>query len=199
MRFRSPWQKPKFSSAAGSAKEDGLIFTASKLKGAFVLEPERREDQRGFFARTFCQHEFEAHGLNPLVVQCNIAYNKRKGTMRGMHFQNPPHQEAKLVRCTKGAIFDVILDLRRDSPTYKQWVSAELTEDNHKMLYVPEGFAHGYQTLTEVSEIIYQVSQFYAPESASGVRHDDPAFAIQWPLPVAVISDLDRKWPDFKG
>lgn len=176
-----------------------MIFTETKLKAAFVLEPERREDNRGFFARTFCQKEFQAHGLNPLVVQCNIAYNKKKGTLRGMHFQNPPFQESKLVRCTKGAILDIILDLRPGSPTFKQWVSAELNEDNHKMLYVPEGFAHGYQTLTETTEIIYQVSQFYAPESASGVRHNDPAFAIQWPLEVTAISDLDKKWPDFKG
>ncbi len=176
-----------------------MIFAETKLKGAFVLEPERREDHRGFFARTFCKHEFEAHGLNPRVVQCNIAYNKRKGTLRGMHFQDPPHQEAKLVRCTKGAIYDVILDLRPASPTYKQWVSVELTEENHKMLYVPEGFGHGYQTLTETTEIIYQVSQFYAPESARGVRHNDPAFGIQWALPVAVISPVDEGWPDHKG
>lgn len=176
-----------------------MLFTESKLKGAFVLEPERREDNRGFFARTFCQREFEAHGLNPLVVQCNIAYNKKKGTLRGMHFQNPPFQEAKLVRCTQGAILDVILDLRPDSPTYKKWASAELSEDNHRMLYIPEGFAHGYQTLTETTEIIYQVSQFYAPESASGVRHNDPAFGIEWPLEVTAISELDKKWPDYKG
>ena len=176
-----------------------MLFTETKLKGAFVLEPERREDNRGFFARTFCQKEFEAHGLNPLVVQCNIAYNKKRGTLRGMHFQNPPFQEAKLVRCTRGAILDVVLDLRAGSPTFKQWVSAELNEDNHKMLYVPEGFAHGYQTLSETAEVIYQVSQFYAPESASGVRHDDPAFGIKWPLEVAAISDLDKKWPDFQG
>ena len=176
-----------------------MLFTETKLKGAFVLELERREDNRGFFARTFCQSEFAAHGLNPLVVQCNIAYNKKKGTLRGMHFQNPPFQEAKLVRCTNGAIHDVILDLRRDSPTYKQWVSAELSEDNHKMLYVPEGFAHGYQTLSETAEVIYQVSQFYAPESASGVRHNDPAFGIRWPLEVTSISELDKNWPDFKG
>ncbi len=184
---------------APRTKEDGLIFAETKLKGAFVLEPERREDHRGFFARTFCKHEFEAHGLNPRVVQCNIAYNKRKGTLRGMHFQDPPHQEAKLVRCTKGAIYDVILDLRPGSPTYKQWVSVEMTEENHKMLYVPEGFGHGYQTLTETTEIIYQVSQFYAPESARGVRHNDPAFGIQWALPVAVISPVDEGWPDHKG
>lgn len=176
-----------------------MIFTETKLKGAFVLEPERREDQRGFFARTFCQNEFEAHGLNPRVVQCNIAYNKRKGTLRGMHFQDPPHQEAKLVRCTKGAIYDVILDLRPGSPTYKQWVGAELTEENHKMLYVPEGFGHGYQTLSEVTEIIYQVSEFYAPQSARGVRHNDPAFGIKWPLPVTAISPADESWPDHKG
>lgn len=176
-----------------------MLFTETKLKGAFVLEIEKREDNRGFFARTFCQNEFKAHGMNPLVAQCNIAYNKKKGTLRGMHFQNAPYAENKLVRCTKGAIHDVIIDLRPDSPTYKQWVSAELTEENHKLLYVPEGFGHGYQTLTETAEVIYQVSQFYAPESASGVRHNDPAFGITWPLEVAAISDLDKNWPDFKG
>lgn len=176
-----------------------MLFTETKLKGAFVLELERREDNRGFFARTFCQKEFEAHGLNPRLVQCNIAYNKKKGTLRGMHFQIPPFQEAKLVRCTRGAIYDVILDLRLNSPTYKQWVSAELNEDNHKMLYVPEGFAHGYQTLSEVSEIVYQVSQFYAPDSASGVSYADLAFGIKWPLEVTAISDLDKKWHDLKG
>ena len=176
-----------------------MLFAETKLKGAFLLELEKREDSRGFFARTFCQREFTAHGMNPNVVQCNIAYNKKKGTLRGMHFQNAPFQEAKFIRCTKGAIYDVILDLRPGSPTFKQWTSAELNEDNHKMLYVPEGFAHGYQTLTEVSEIIYQVSQFYAPESAAGVRHNDPAFAIKWPLEVSMISDLDKNWPDFRG
>lgn len=173
-----------------------MIFTEARLKGAFTLEPEPREDNRGFFARTFCQHEFEARGLNPHVVQCNIAYNARRGTLRGMHFQDPPHQEAKLVRCTRGAIYDVMLDLRPSSPTYLQWVSAELSEENHKMLYVPEGFAHGYQTLTDIAEVIYQVSQFYAPESARGVRHNDPAFGIRWPLPVTVISKADEGWPD---
>lgn len=176
-----------------------MLFTETKLKGAFLLELEEREDNRGFFARTFCQREFAAHGMNANVVQCNIAYNKKKGTLRGMHFQEAPFQEAKFIRCTKGAIYDVILDLRQGSPTFKQWISAELNEDNHKMLYVPEGFAHGYQTLTEVSEIIYQVSQFYAPQSAAGVRYNDPAFAIKWPLEVAAISDLDKKWPDFRG
>lgn len=174
-----------------------MLFTETKLKGAFVLEIEPREDNRGFFARTFCQNEFQAHGMNPLVVQCNIAYNKKIGTLRGMHFQRAPHQEAKLVRCTRGKIYDVMLDLRRNSPTYKQWTSAELTEDNHKMLYIPEGFAHGYQTLTETAEVIYQVSQFYAPDSASGVRHNDPAFGIHWPLEVSSISDLDKGWPNY--
>lgn len=175
-----------------------MLFAETKLKGAFVLDIEPREDHRGFFSRTFCQREFESHGLNPHVVQCNIAYNKKKGTLRGMHFQNAPYAEAKLVRCTKGAIYDVILDLRPSSPTFKQWVGAELTEDNHKMLYVPEGFGHGYQTLSETAEVIYQVSQFYAPEAASGVRHNDPAFGIKWPHKVTAISEPDRNWPDFK-
>ena len=174
-----------------------MRFTETRLAGAFVIDHERREDNRGFFARTFCQKEFEAHGLNPHIVQCNVAFNKRVGTLRGLHFQLPPYQEAKLVRCTRGAVYDVIVDLRRDSPTFKKWVAVELTAENRKMLYVPTGFAHSYQTLEDNSEVIYQVSEFYAPEHARGVRYNDRAFDVRWPLEITEISEQDRHWPDF--
>ena len=176
-----------------------MIFTETKLKGAFIVELERREDQRGFFARTFCQREFQEHGLNPHVAQCNMSSSKRKGTLRGMHFQAAPYEEAKLVRCTRGAIYDVVVDLRPESPTYKQWAAVELTADNHCMLYIPEDCAHGYQTLVDDTEICYQTSNFYAPDYARGVRYDDPEFRMSWPLPVESISDADRCWPDFQG
>lgn len=174
-----------------------MLFDECKLKGAFVIDPEKREDQRGFFARAWCRKEFEAHGLNSDCVQVNVGYNRTGGTLRGMHFQIAPHAEAKLVRCTRGAVYDVIIDLRPDSPTYREWVGVELTADNHRMLYVPEGFAHGYQTLTADTEISYQTSQFYHAEAARGVRHNDPAFGILWPRKVELISEADRSWPDF--
>lgn len=175
-----------------------MIFTETFLKGAFIVEPEKREDERGFFARTWCQREFRDYGLNTSLVQCNISFNKRKGTLRGMHFQTPPYEEAKLVRCTMGAIYDVIIDLRPNSDTFKKWFALELSSENRKMLYVPEGFAHGFVTLTDNTEVFYQMSQFYHPEYAAGVRWDDPAFNISWPLDVKVISDKDRSYPDFK-
>lgn len=175
-----------------------MIFTETFLKGAFIVEPEKREDERGFFARTWCQKEFRDYGLNTSVVQCNISFNKRKGTLRGMHFQTPPYEEAKLVRCTMGAIYDVIIDLRPDSDTFKKWFALELSSENRKMLYVPEGFAHGFVTLTDNTEVFYQMSQYYHPEYAAGVRWDDPAFNISWPEDVKVISDKDRSYPDFK-
>jgi len=175
-----------------------VIFTETKLKGAFIIEPERLEDERGFFSRTFCVEEFEAHGLNPRLVQCNISFNKRKGALRGMHFQAAPHEEAKLVRCTMGAIYDVIIDLRPDSPTFKQWVAVELTADNRKMLYVPEGFAHGFQTLEGNTEVFYQMSEFYHPESARGVCWDDPAFGVVWPAAEKrIISAKDQQYRTF--
>lgn len=174
-----------------------MIFIQTKLEGAFIIEPERLGDERGFFARAWDQQEFEAHGLNPQLVQANISFNKQKGTLRGMHYQAAPHEEAKLVRCTKGAIYDVIVDLRPHSPGFKQWLGVELTEDNRRMLYIPEGFAHGYLTLEEDTEIFYQVSQFYAPESARGVRWDDPAFGISWPAGVRVVLERDQQYPDF--
>jgi dTDP-4-dehydrorhamnose 3,5-epimerase len=175
-----------------------VIVRATQLAGVFLLEPERREDERGFFARTWCQREFAAHGLNPRLVQCNISFNRCKGTLRGMHYQAAPHGEAKLIRCTRGAIYDVILDLRRDSPTFKRWIAAELTAENRSMLFVPEGLAHGFQTLADDTEVFYQMSEFFHPESARGVRWDDPAFAIHWPLPDPILSDLDRAYELFE-
>ncbi len=175
-----------------------MKFVEAPLAGAFLIEPEPRADARGFFARAFCRREFEARGLNPDVAQCNISFNPRKGTLRGMHFQLPPHQEAKLVRCLRGAIHDVIVDLRPDSPTFKRWFGARLDDDNRAMLYVPGGFAHGYITLADNCEVFYQVSEFYHPESERGVRWNDPAFAIQWPLEPLLLSDKDRGYPDFR-
>ena len=175
-----------------------MIFKETKLQGAFVIAIEKRQDERGFFARAWCKTEFEAHGLNVHLVQANLAFSQKKGTLRGMHYQVSPYEEAKLVRCIKGAIFDVAIDLRPDSPTYKSWVGVELTDDNHKMLYIPENFAHGYQTLTDNAEVFYQVSQFYSPESERGVRWDDPAFGIKWlETDDVVISEKDKNWLDY--
>ena len=175
-----------------------MIFTETKLKGAFVIEPERLEDERGFFARALCQREFEAHGLAVVWVQENISFNPRKGTVRGMHVQLPPYSEAKLVRCFRGAIYDVIVDLRPDSPAYLHWIGVELTAENRCMLYVPEGFAHGFQTLEDDTEVFYQVSQFYTPGAERGVRWDDPTFAIEWPAAKRrAISVKDQNWPLF--
>ncbi len=168
-----------------------MIFSETKLAGAFIIEPERLEDERGFFARTWCQREFEAHGLNPRLVQCSISFNRKKATLRGMHYQVAPYEEAKLVRCTRGAIYDVIVDLRPESPTFKQWVGVELTVENRRMLYIPEGVAHGFQTLADNTEVFYQMSEFYHPESARGVRWDDPEFGIEWPMTPTAISDKD--------
>jgi dTDP-4-dehydrorhamnose 3,5-epimerase len=176
-----------------------MIFHKTPLKDAYVIEIQPIPDERGFFARAWCQHEFTAQGLNAHLVQCNVAYNHRQGTLRGMHFQNVPYAEVKLVRCTMGALYDVIIDLRPDSPTYKQHFGVELTAENHKMFYVPEGFAHGYLTLTDNTEVFYQVTQFYAPAAAGGVRWNDPAFGITWPTAVQVISERDANYPDFTG
>lgn len=174
-----------------------MKFTQTKLKGAYLIEIEKLSDDRGFFARSWCQKEFESHGLTSRVVQANVSYNLKKGTLRGMHYQVAPYQESKLIRCTRGAIFDVIIDLRPHAPTYKQWVGVELTADNYTMFFVPEDFAHGFQALADHTEIFYQVSQFYTPGSEKGIRFNDPAFDVQWPLEVSVISDKDRNWPDF--
>jgi dTDP-4-dehydrorhamnose 3,5-epimerase len=174
-----------------------MRFTETKLKGAYVIDMERREDHRGFFARGWCQKEFEAHGLATRFVQANIGFSHKKATLRGMHFQSSPYEEVKLVRCTRGRIVDIIVDLRSDSFTYRQWLSIELTADNRTMLYVPEGCAHGYQTLEDNTEVVYDTSQFYAPHHATGVLHNDTAFGIAWPLPVEVISEADRNWPRY--
>ncbi len=174
-----------------------MIFTETKLKGSFIIEPEKLKDERGFFARTWCKRELETHGLNQNLVQCNISYNKEKGTLRGMHYQEAPHEEARLVRCTMGAICDVIIDLRPDSQTYKQWLSEELTVENRKMFYVPEGFAHGFITLEDDTEVFYQMSEFYAPECARGIRWNDPVFDIKWPADITIISEKDAQYPDY--
>jgi dTDP-4-dehydrorhamnose 3,5-epimerase len=175
-----------------------MIFTETHLPGAYIVDAERHEDHRGFFARLWCERELAEHGLNPRVAQVNAALTLRKGSLRGLHLQRAPRQEVKIVRCTRGALFDVILDLRQESPTYKRWVGVELTADNRRMVYVPEGCAHGYQTLVDSTEMCYQTSEFYAPELARGVRFDDPAFRIAWPLPVTSISSDDRSWPDYQ-
>ena len=175
-----------------------LVFVATKLRGVYIIEPDRRQDERGFFARTFCRQEFEAHGLNPQVAQCNTSFNKKKGTLRGMHFQAAPFAEDKVIRCTAGAIYDVALDLRPDSPTHRQWTAVELTEDNRKSIYIPAGCAHGFQTLADASEVFYQISEFYHPECAGGVRWNDPTFRIEWPLGAALIlSEKDRSYADY--
>jgi dTDP-4-dehydrorhamnose 3,5-epimerase len=175
-----------------------MIFAETRVQGAYILDIERRADDRGYFARVWCQKEFEAHGLDARLVQANVAVSKRKGTLRGVHFQLAPHEEVKVTRCTRGAVYDVVVDLRPDSPTYLQWAAAELTADNHRMLYAPAGCAHGFQTLTDDAELWYQTSQFYAPKHVSGIRYDDPAFGIEWPLAVTALSDADRSWPDYE-
>lgn len=175
-----------------------MTFEETRLGGAFVIDLERREDERGFFARTWCANEYAEQGLNTRLVQANTSWNPRQGTVRGMHFQNPPHAEVKVVRATRGAIHDVIIDLREASPTYKEWIGVDLTEDNRRALYVPEGFAHGFQTLVPDCEVHYLVTEFYAPEAEGGVRWNDPAFGIEWPDPEhAFLSDKDARWPDF--
>jgi dTDP-4-dehydrorhamnose 3,5-epimerase len=172
-----------------------MIFVETKLKGAYVIDLERWEDVRGFFARAFCRHEFEAHGLKPIIAQANVAHNRQKGTVRGMHFQIPPATETKLVRCTRGAILDIIVDLRPESPTYLQHVSVELNEDNQRALYVPERFAHGYQVLCDQTDTSYEVGEFYSPPHERALRYDDPHLGLTWPLPMTVISDKDRNAP----
>jgi dTDP-4-dehydrorhamnose 3,5-epimerase len=177
-----------------------VIFTETDVLGVTVIDLEPLQDDRGFFARSFCRRQFEEQGLHPEVVQCNISGNNREGTLRGLHLQLPPHQEAKLIRCTRGSIWDVAVDLRADSPTYLRWFGAELTADNRRMLYVPEGCAHGFQSLTDATEVFYQISAAYEPDAQAGVRWDDPAFGIQWPATeFRSMSARDRTWPDFEG
>lgn len=174
-----------------------MKFVETILKGAYVITPDIIEDDRGFFARTFCRREFAEMGLNPDLVQCNISYNKKRGTLRGMHYQIRPHAEVKLIRCTAGAIYDVIVDLRPESPTFRQWISVELTAANHEMLYIPERFAHGFQTLSDDTEVIYHHSAYYSSENERGLRFDDSSLGIAWPLPVAVISARDQNHPSL--
>lgn len=169
-----------------------MIFTETKLTGAYIIDLDRKDDDRGFFARAFCQKEFEARGLKPIIAQANVAFNRKRGTLRGMHFQYPPAAETKLVRCTRGAIVDIIVDLRPESATYRQHIAVELNEDNHRALYVPERFAHGYQVLRDNTETSYQVGEFYTPNAESGLLYNDPLLQLEWPLPVTVISEKDR-------
>lgn len=174
-----------------------MILRETELKGAYVIDIEELSDDRGFFARAFCQREFDEHGLSGTMVQANISSNRKKGTLRGLHYQAAPCEEAKLVRCTQGAIYDVLVDLRKESATYLRWLGVELTPDNHRMLYVPARFVHGFQTLQDDTEVFYQVSEFYAPESERGARYNDPAFGITWPLEVSVLSSKDANWAEF--
>jgi dTDP-4-dehydrorhamnose 3,5-epimerase len=171
-----------------------MIFTETKLKGAFIIDLERRDDDRGFFARAFCQKEFAAHGLKAVIAQANIGFNKRKGTLRGMHFQYPPAAETKLVRASRGAVLDIIVDLRPESPTYLQHIAVELSADNHRGIYIPERFGHGYQALEDNTETTYHVGEFYTPGSEGGLPYDDPRLGLSWSLPVSTMSDKDREW-----
>jgi dTDP-4-dehydrorhamnose 3,5-epimerase len=176
-----------------------MIFIETQLKGALVIEPERIADERGFFARTWCQREFASYGLETRMVQCNISENPKKGTFRGMHFQTAPCEEVKIVRCTRGEIYDVIIDLRPGSGTFKKWLGVVLNEEKRNMLYIPQGFAHGFITLSDRTEVFYQMSEFYSPDHARGVRWNDPAFGIRWPAEIRLISERDNTYPDFES
>jgi dTDP-4-dehydrorhamnose 3,5-epimerase len=175
-----------------------MNFHDTKLSGVLEIHLDPKPDERGFFARSWCLKEFEEHGLNPSLVQCNVSFNARTGTLRGLHYQAPPYPETKLVRCTKGAIYDVVVDLRPQSPTYKQWIGATLTAENRQMLYVPEGCAHGFLTLEDETEVFYQMSEFYHADLGRGVRWNDPAFGIEWPREAELMSDRDRAYPNFE-
>ena len=174
-----------------------MLFTRAPIHGAYIIEVRRIGDERGFFGRLWCKKEFDEHGLVSSIAQSNIGVSKSKGTLRGLHYQKTPHEEVKIVRCPRGAIFDVIVDLRPESPTYKKWFGVELSQENAQMLYVPQGCATGYLTLRDDTEIYYHATEYYHPESATGVRYDDPAFGIEWPGEVRVISDNDKSWPRF--
>ena len=176
-----------------------MIFAKTRLPGLVLVEPEPQRDERGSFARIWCRREFAGAGLDVAIAQSSLSANRRRGTLRGLHFQRPPHDEVKLVRCIRGAIFDVAVDLRPGSATYRHWQGFELSAENGAALYIPRGFAHGFETLADESEVLYQISAFYAPEASSGVRWDDPAFAIKWPFPPAAISEKDRSWPDYRA
>jgi dTDP-4-dehydrorhamnose 3,5-epimerase len=173
-------------------------FVPTKIAGAWLIEQDRHADERGFFARTWCAREFEEHGLEPGMAQCSVSFNLRRGTLRGLHYQAPPFAEAKLVRCTRGALFDVAVDLRPDSPTFRGWVGVDLTEGNGRGLYVPRGFAHGFLTIADSTEVAYQISTPYNPESARGIRWNDPFHTVAWPAPVEVIAPRDRDYPDIE-
>lgn len=175
-----------------------MIFHETRLQGAFTIEIERFEDHRGSFARTFCRKEFEVHGLEGDFVQANVSVNHAKGTLRGMHYQLPPFDEVRLVRCSRGALYDVMIDLRPDSPTRGQWFATELSQDNGRAVFVPRRFAHGFITLADNTEAVYFISQYFAPQAERGIRHDDPQIAVRWPIPVQHISDKDRSWPDYQ-
>jgi dTDP-4-dehydrorhamnose 3,5-epimerase len=185
--------------STGNPRRDGplVIFTPTRLAGAVEIEVERHEDERGFFARSFCRREFEDHGLEPCAVQCSVSFNRRRGTLRGMHWQADPHGEAKLVRVTAGAIWDVIVDLRPGSATYGEWFGVELSADDHRALYVPPDFAHGFQTLVDNVEVFYQMSTEYVPEAQRGARWDDPAFGIAWPIASPILNQRDAAYPDL--
>jgi len=174
-----------------------MQFTATDLPGVYIIELERVEDERGFFARTWCQHEFEAHGLEAQLAQCSLSFNLKRGTLRGLHYQIEPHTESKLIRCTQGSLYDVAVDLRPASPAYRRWLAIELSADNRRMVYLPPGLAHGFQTLEDNTEVFYQISESYHPECACGARWDDTAFKIDWPMPPTVISPKDQQYPDF--
>lgn len=176
-----------------------MIFVETKLKGAYIIELQKHEDHRGFFARSWDGNILEQHGLNSKVIQQNIAFSKVKGTIRGPHYQKAPHQETKIVRCTRGTIFDVIVDLRPDSTTFRQWLGVKLTMDDYKVLYIPKGFAQGFQSLEANSEIMYLVSEVYTPAAEAGIRYNDPSIGIEWPVPVSMITEKDKNWPDFSG
>jgi dTDP-4-dehydrorhamnose 3,5-epimerase len=174
-----------------------MIFKSATLAGVYSIDPERHEDDRGFFARVWCAREFAAAGLSTRLAQCSISLNKRKGTLRGLHYQVPPHEEVKLVRCTRGAVYDVVVDLRPHSPTFQQWTAVTLTSEKRNMLYVPQGVAHGFQTLEDDTELFYQISEFHEPAAARGVRWNDPAFRIEWPVPNPILNKRDESYPDF--
>jgi len=175
-----------------------MIFTETKIKGVYIIEPELLTDERGFFARSFCKEEFRKQGLDFDIVQCNISYNAKKGTLRGLHYQVSPFEEAKIVSCTKGAIYDVVVDLRKDSPTFRQWHSEKLSADSYRVLYIPKGCAHGFQTLIEDCVVYYEMGECYHPECAQGLRWNDPVIGIVWPVPVSMISEKDQRYTDFK-
>jgi dTDP-4-dehydrorhamnose 3,5-epimerase len=191
------WDDPGCELKAGNCVRFVMIFRETKLPGVFEIHVEPKTDERGFFARCWCENEFESNKLNPKLVQCSISFNWRKGTLRGVHFSAPPYAEAKVVRCTRQAIYDVVVDLRPDSPTFKEWIAVVLTADQRNMVYVPEGCGHAFLTLEDETEVFYQMSEFYHAESARGVRWDDPAFQIAWPEEVRVISERDRTYPNF--